>query len=372
MKNTKTSSLFRLVAFLLITVVLIGAVGLVSEGMNKHPGEESTDNEKADSNTSDEGEEDGAPPTMETPEPTPPTPPEYLNYLSGLECTKENVDKIPTAYLLDSSMPIYGMSDSILSIEFPIEDGTSRILMYTDGAKSLGKIGSITQTRKFINTLCSYFGGILVHNGEDDAVEYSQGKQGGSAIDLSKSSSYAYSEGSSHLYTNASLMANALDNSRVPTRFSSYPSLPFYFRGYFDEQIKASESAKRITIPFGQENRVSLVYNEETERYMYQRNGINRVDLHNGEYIEYDNAFVLFCDSTTYERSDATELVLDTQGGGTGYYCTGGTLMKILWSEDASGNLRFTNTKGELLCINRGTSYISFYKTTLKAQITTN
>lgn len=371
MKNTKTSSLLRLVAFLLITVVLIGAVGLVSEGMNAKPPASSTDGEENNGNSTSDGEQSTTPPTIEVPEITPPSPPEFVNYLSGLECTKEGADIIPTAYLLDSSMPLYGMSDSILSIEFPIEDGTSRILMYTDTTKSLGKIGSITKTRKFINTLCSYFGGILVHNGEDDSVSYSMGKQDVYAIDLSKSSSYAYSEGSSYLYTNASLMTNALDNSRVPTRFSSFPKLPYTFRGYFDVNVKGSESAKRIQIPFSTDHRVSLLYDEEAECYIYQRNGVNRVDLHNGEYISYDNAFVLFCDSTTYERSDATELVLDTETGGTGYYFTGGTMMKILWNKDSGGDLCFTDTKGDILCINRGTTYMAFYKTTAKAQITT-
>ena len=234
MKNTKTSSLLRLVAFLLITVVLIGAVGLVSEGMNAQPDTDPPVDETEKENK-DESNQSGTPPTTQNPTIPQPPIPEHLNYLSGLECSKESVDMLPTAYLIDSSMPLYGMSDSILNIEFPIEDGSSRILMFTQADKSIGKIGSITKTRKFINTLCAFFGGILIHNGEDDSVEYASHAEIENVIDLSKSTAYAYSEGNAHLYTNSSLMANALDNSRVPTRFSSSPVLPFYFRDYFSE-----------------------------------------------------------------------------------------------------------------------------------------
>ena len=370
MKNTKTSSLLRLVAFLLITVILIGAVGLVSEGMNQVPDTNPPSTEKNDESTGGEDDSNDPPPTVDPPVIQPPSPPDYLNYLTGLECSGENADRIPTAYLIDSAMPLYGMSDSIFSVEIPIEDGTSRILMYTDSTKSIGKIGSITKTRKFISALCSIFGGILVHNSEDDSVEYSVDKLPTSNIDLSKSASYAYSEGSSHLYTNASLMANALDNSRVPTRFSTFPTLPFHFRGYFEEEFKSDESARRIQIPFGENNKVSLLYDDSRQSYYYQRNGVNRVDLHNGEYICFKNAFVLFSDSTTYERSDATELVVDTENGGTGYYFTNGGVQKILWGKDSAGNIRFTDTKGDVLSINRGTSYIAYYKTTQRAQIT--
>ena len=273
MKNAKTGSLIRLVAFLLITVVLIGAVGLVSEGMSQAPEDKIPGGESADNIPNDEGAT--APPSNEEPVVTPEVPPKHLNYLSGLECTQEAADKIPTAFLLDSAMPLYGMSDSVLSIEFPIEDGTSRILMFTDSTRSIGKIGSITKTRKFINAICSSFGGILVHNGEDDSVNYSTNKQLASAIDLSKSSSYAYSEGSSYLYTNSDLMTKALDNSRVPTRFSAPPSLPFLFQGFFDDALFFENEAKTIQLPFSESNRVTLSYDEASRSYYYQRNGIN-------------------------------------------------------------------------------------------------
>ena len=92
-------------------------------------------------------------------------------------------------------------------------------------------------------------------------------------------------------------------------------------------------------------------------------------DLLNGRTCDYDNAFVLFASATTYETAAATETVIDTAGGGEGYYFTRGTVQKITWTTDADGNLVFYNEVGGLLTVNTGSSYIAFEKASKKDSI---
>ena len=116
-------------------------------------------------------------------------------------------------------------------------------------------------------------------------------------------------------------------------------------------------------------------YNDRTDKntskgeYRCEQNGMIRKDGLSGESLHYKNVFILVCDTTTYEKSDTTELVLEFAQGGQGYYFTGGTLLKFKWKCDAGGNLSFTDQSGQQLIINRGDSYIAFYKTTQKASI---
>ena len=82
----------------------------------------------------------------------------------------------------------------------------------------------------------------------------------------------------------------------------------------------------------------------------------------NGKNISYDNVFILFANATTYEKADGTELVIDTLSGGAGYYVSKGFAVEIRWCVDDSGDLQFLTLSGEKLTVNRGNSYIGYYK----------
>ena len=138
MKKMKTSSLYRLLAFLLFTVLLISMVCIAVDGWSA--GETPTG-----SNTNSSIEEDA--PANKEPLPTPaPSLPEFLHYLTGLPVTKEEAELIPLAYLLNPSSATYGISDSLLTVEFQTESEETRLLSYASQNASLGKIGSIAKT----------------------------------------------------------------------------------------------------------------------------------------------------------------------------------------------------------------------------------
>ena len=60
-----------------------------------------------------------------------------------------------------------------------------------------------------------------------------------------------------------------------------------------------------------------------------KKNGAVKNDLLNDKTCEYDNIFILYSDSTTYETSEYTQTVLNTSSGGKGVYITNGKSTEI-------------------------------------------
>ena len=365
MKQTKTSSLYRLVAFLLITIVLIGIVGVVADGArtkdntsDKTPPTANQSGSETENNDGNTNEESNQQPTPELPKLT--------HYLTGLVTDESSAASIPLAYVVDPSSPLYGISSAYLTVEFATELGGSRMLLFAAQNPNLGKIGSITQTRGYINNLVSYFGGILVHNGTDGKTAGKEFDLGDAYLNLAASNKYAYSEGSRELYTNGQLMDSALENARIPTRYATIPTVPFHFR---TGKMAVGSKAASVTIPYGTGNEVTLVYDSILEEYkMYRGTQIASDPLYRTE-LSYTNVLTLFCDAVTYEGSDSTTTVLDTVSGGSGYYFSMGAYQKIIWSTTEDGRMVLTDSAGVPLEMNAGTTYLSFYKASEKSKI---
>ena len=354
MKISKTNSLLRLVAFLLITVVLVGAVGIVSEGIEKEPTTNDTNQPNAPILT---------PPATDIPA----VSERYENYLSGLSCSMIDSKTVPICYMMSPTSNLYGIKDAELTIEFPLENGQTRLLVYTSNTGALGKIGAIAPMRRFMSPFISAFGGILAHNGMDDTVPYSSENVDGT-IDLSKSNAYSYTEGQGQVHTNGKLISSALENLQYITTLNTKPSLPYLFPDSPEEVIHGTYQGQNITIPFAIQNKTQLIYDISTGAYRYESNGQARTDYHSGEVVSYENVFILFSDSTTYERADTTELVFECAEGGVGYYFTKGSMTKFIWTIK-DGHMLFKDLSGQKLVINRGNSYFSIYKTTQKNSI---
>ena len=360
MKSLKTSSLLRLVALLLVAIVAICMVGFVAEGWQGDPqkqpdsGEADKNNGEADENKDGNGEQQITP--------APPSPPEFTHYLTGLEISKDEAGQKPLCFYMDAASPLYGISGAPLMIEVPIENGQTRLLVYQDHAKALGKVGSIAPSRGCLDKLLDFFGGIAVYNGKDNGKESAEEPGNRFDFDLTKHTGYSYTENSSLIYSNGDLLLAGLRNAGVSTSLTESAALPFGFTPFFSEPLSFAISAQTVTLPFGEGNDTGLYYDAVSGQYLYGKGGQAKCDLLNGKNVAFTNAFVLFANATTYESQTSTELTIATDGGGTGYYFTGGTACPIEWSKDASGRLIFKNQSGELLTVNRGNTYISYYK----------
>lgn len=360
MDTRKNGNLAKLVAFFLIVTVLIMAIAFSANGWQgddktQPDSGNSSEDEKADENT--DGEE------IDSEEPKAPA---YTNYISGLEISKEESLLRPLCILYDTEAPMYGLSSAFLTVEIPTEGGKTRLLAFTNDATSIGKLGTLAPSRKYISNIAAYFGAIPVYIGEDDSFSYSGVTSDNGYINFSTSPGYYYTEYGMHSYTNADLISACIKNIGISTVMSSPPSMPYTF-ATLPEEARGSIKAETVLVQFDKGSTTELIYTEDG-KYRLQKNTYAISDKYNDSAAEYDNAFILFADATTHETAEKTQMILDTMSGGSGYYLNGGLAKKITWAVSDMGELSFYNERGEVLKIVPGTSYISFAKSSYSSQ----
>lgn len=386
MKWLKNGTPVKLVAFFVIAVILTCTVAFAAGDwqsfVNTDPddnsgnvdGEGDSTNDEADNNTDGSNAGNSAPDNINDStdtgdDPTVNVVPEYLHYITGLEIDSTLAFKKAVCAVFDSKSPLYGLSSSILTIELPTEGGESRYIGFFDDIASLPKLGSIASTRHYMTNFSANFCGILLANGNDDKFQYGNTQViGGAMLDISKNSGYSFTEFAGYEYTDGNLIDALMKNSGANPTMTETVTLPYDFVGYFDDLAAFSEIANKVIVPESGNDSTELTYSSELKRYILSKNSANVTDLSSSRLCTYDNAFILYADATTQETADYTQTVYDTAGGGTGYYFTGGTYVKILWGQDENGNLTFTDENGVKLCINRGITYIKFVKASSSAQ----
>ena len=350
MKSTKQQNLLRPVAFFALVAIIILTVCFAASGYNE---ETSTDGIQP---TPEQGEEES--------EPTVAPMPEYFDRLTGIPTTEDRANVSEVALVLNSTDPLFGVKGSKVTIEIPTESGGTRLVVHLEKDLLPGKIGSLSPTRGYISSLSLAFSGLLVSYGNDSILG---GKDNPSCFDMSSVSGYSYTEYTTYHYTNADLVTAGIRNLSLSDKTSG--ALPYTFVKY-GEDIRHSQRAARLTVSYSDINTTDLIYSGEDGEYTLFKNGNASIDLLNGRALTYKNVFLLFCDSVTYETSEYTEMILNTDSGGKGLYLTNGTYQEIVWFRSDEGELVFTTPEGELLQINRGTSFISIAKSSEGKSIT--
>lgn len=414
MKSSNSSGLHKFLSVVLIAVLLVFVVGFASNGWQEDQGnpdngedggktddtDENTDgtNEENKDNTNDDNtgddkkepsDDDGdenkgddenkdnlTPPDDENgenqeenkednkedtppPEEILPPPPVYINVMTGLEVSEEQMTRVPLGFVFDPAAPLYGISSSELAIEFPTEDGTTRLLSYTTDNSALWKIGSLVETRAFISAMSYFFGGIVVSYGNDDVIPYDIFDTSAFEFDLSKNQGSYHRENAKYVYTSYEKLMSSLETARG-MEAEAYKNAPFDFAQ--EGVITGVSSATTVVLPYSEKYESSFYYSEKSGKYLYYKGGNRKVDMLSGKNVSFDNVFVLFADATTYEKASGTELVMDVMSGGRGYYATKGTLTEFTWALNELGELNFYSLSGERLTVNTGNSYVAFYK----------
>ena len=419
MKSSSSSGLHKFLSVILIAVLLVFVVGFASNGWQEDQGEpdngedggktDETDenkdgtNEENKDNTTDDNdgndekepsEEDGekdtngdgdvTPPDDEDkennkeenkeneedilppPEEEIPEPPVYISIMTGLEVAYEMLNRTPLGFVFDPLAPLYGISSSELAIEFPIEDGTTRLLSYTTDDSALWKIGSLVETRAFISAMSHFFGGIVVSFGNDDVIPYDIFDTSKLEFDLSKNQSSYHREIAKYVYTSYEKLSSALET--VSGNFDgAYKNAPFDFVS--EGEVSGISDAKTVILPYSTKAETTLYYSEKSGKYLFYKGGNRKVDMLSGANVSFDNVFILFADATTYEKASGTELVMDVMSGGRAYYVTRGKLTEFTWALNELGELNFYSLSGERLTVNPGNSYVAFYKASEAANV---
>ena len=366
MKWLQNGNLAKLVAFFVIATVLSCTVSFAANGWQSFV-DDSTNSDKvvSDSNSNIKNEANDT--LANAPEASPIQ--KYYHGITGLPIDNEKEIARPLCFVFSSSDPLYGIFSSYLTIEIPTEYGNTRLLCFTDDAKTLGKIGSISPSRGYISNFASYFGGILLSYGTDDNIEYAH-MPIEECLDFSKVPGYCYSEYNSFIYTNADLVNAFMNNSKVATSQVDRVSLPYAFPKYGNKTELNGNSGNEVLISYSDSNSTMISYSATEECYYFSKNNGLKNDLLNDKPIKYDNVFIIYSDSTTYESESTTQLVMDTYTKGSGLYMYGGVYVEMTWERCDDGSLAFYDANGDKLTVNRGTSYMAVVKSSAKGSVT--
>ncbi len=357
-KPTKSTGTSRLVFLVALIALLVMIAGVAVDAWQSAPEDPSLQDQPSQTKPSDDT------PLGDQIQTSPPGTyiPAYISYLTGLETTANIAKRQPLAVFLQGKNYGYGLSYASVTVEMPLENGQTRLIAYLEDTGSLGQIGKLAPMRLGIGTLFASFGGLAVSYGSDDRIDMTEDLLLKNTLDLSQKSGAAYTEGTADVYTNGYLLETALSAGQIPTERSETPSLPFVFTEFGATPVKGNTQTSSVVLPFDSANTTSFSYNKDKHSYILYKNGQAYTDpLVQGD-VCFDNVFVLFVDTTTYERADATQTVMETASGGTGYYLTEGTSMRLTWRTDDTGAMHFLDSAGQPLCVNRGTSYMAFFK----------
>ena len=357
MNKKKTGNLLRLIAFFLTSLILICTFGFTVDGWIINENEGGLLPPENETNNGDLPEFPKDEPTDSTPQKPDVYIPKHLNSLTGLECTEVVAKSTPLCFLLESRGANYGIYGSDICVEIPIENGETKLLCIRRDIDNLLKIGSLSKTRGYISNVSSFFSAVNICVGEDDTLNYPVCNNA-QVLDLSLISGYHYTEFSDFNYTYTDLINKAIEDFSIKVNKADN-SLPFLFNDYGKDQVTYEEKGERILIPYSSNNQKSLIYD----------NVIKISDAINGKFPTFVNCLVLFADSTTYDKQSGTTMIMDTIGGGTGYYFTNGSFTQITWESTNEGVMSFYNTDGEKLIMNRGSTYISYFKSSLVDKI---
>ena len=386
MTPQKLTGFHKFVCFVLIAILAILVVGFAVNGWQSDDNlpdsgdvgnktDDTDEKDNLDGTNSENDTQNNESLNNQNPPEDPPKedpPPEekpiiYINPITGLQVSEKQYNTTPIGTVVNPSAPLYGISNSDLSIEFPIEDGSSRLLVYNSAEEILWKIGALAATRNFISGMSSFFGGIVVSFGEDDIVIYDAWEQNDFLVDVSKYTDCYYVENTLYVYTSESMIDLAKTKiTQVPSQ-KYYKSAPYDF--YEEDNFVGTGNADTVIIPFSDKNETELYYHEKSGQYLYYKSANRKMDMLTGKNISYKNVFVMFADSTTYEKSEGSELVIDIFSGGKGYYISNGQYTEFTWKSDVSGELSLFTLSGERLKVNPGNSYFAYYKSSNTSKV---
>ena len=354
-------------AFILALLVVASFAGCEAASLipvrNRQNDPDNDDRIVAEQAPSDEDE----PPEQTTVEEIPDLP-HFHHPLTGLETTECASVSRPVAVCFGNTsyaLPQFGIGNSDVLLEFPIENGATRLVMVTTDYANLEKIGGIRSTRNYISDVVSAFDAIEVYAGTSD-VSASVLFEGRDTLDYLTQNlgSLCYRDTSRimphNLMTTGSLISSEIGKLGYRTTLSESFVAPYAFPEWTGRIPAGDQPASEVLITFSQTQNASFSYQSEAGVYVRSQLGEKQIDGIDGKAVTFTNLLVLSSDCATYETENGSEFSL-LLNGGKGKLITGGTSRDVLWTME-NGSFALFDSDGNKLTVNRGATYIGFVR----------
>lgn len=291
----------------------------------------------------------------------------YHNFLTGLERKSETTPR-PVAVTVNNigaSLPQYGIGEADIIMEFPAEGGVTRLLALYSDYSNMPNVCSIRSCRYYFPIFAQGFGAVYFCFGSNETlatptlqrlgIDYIDGNKAGDSL--------VFERDSERLQYYALEHTAYLKGENMQEIFEKYEfskTLPDGFgKTIFDfskDPLSYSDKCEEITTVFSNYYESRFTYDKESGTYLKEHNGSKHIDGNTDEQLSFKNVIVLETEVSNY---NGTKLVELDWTGGTGYYATNGTVMKITWDKASEASpVKLYDENGTPIKINTGKSYI--------------
>ena len=298
------------------------------------------------------------------------------NPLTGVaDLSDEAIGKRPVAVMVNNhpdNYPQWNIRQADVIFEVVVEHTLTRFMCLYSDYTNLPYIVSPRSYRYYFGALAAGFDAFYIHFGEDSTMLWYLDELGLDTYD-GITNSYLFGWDSSRLnagyaqehssYFNGALFPSQIEADGLRTDLDEdHLDTAFKFVNYGTVVRPDGNPCMYVDIQFGEQT-AQFVYDEENDVYLKEALNEAQIDGITGEQLSFTNVFVLY--TKIYDREDEPEADrkwLDWEGGddAVGYYISNGAIQKIHWSKESEQDrLRFYDTDGNELSINRGKTYIA-------------
>ncbi len=300
------------------------------------------------------------------------------NLLTGIDdLTDEAVGKRPIAVMVSNageSLPQYGISQADVIFEMHVEGDMTRLMALYADYTQVPDIGSVRSCRYYFPAVALGFDAYYAHWGMDESIRGYYNDLDMDAFDGMVNTGGLFDRDQDRLnqgyglehtaYFQGTELVEALEELEVRTDLEEDKQQPaFLFNADPENPVKPDgEACTAVDIDFGGYTG-QFEYDEESNTYLKSLNDKPQMDGVTDEQLAFTNVFVLETYSGVRENGVHKDIDWAGDEDSKGYYISNGAIQEIRWyKEDAteSGYLKFFDTEGNELAINRGKSYIAY------------
>ena len=284
-----------------------------------------------------------------------------LSKLSGSESTEEDKLKRVLAVMLDNhprARMHAGINNADMVFEMKVEGTYTRLLALFQSQEA-DRIGPIRSSRPYFIDRMYEFNSIYGHvGGSVEATERLYDKKYDNVNGMVVSSKYMWRDSS----TGKKAPHNMYSSSKALRDYGLDKGYEeeYDFRGYLfnQEPIEiGGEESKSIKVEFARDNISIFTFDEDDNKYFYNKDGKDQVDENTGDPIKARNIIVQYVNYKPLPR-DGSLWLIDQVGEGKGLYFSMGQVVEISWEKKDESSQTLYYIDGEEISLNPGQTWI--------------
>lgn len=318
-----------------------------------------------------------------TPIPTPTIDPhanKVQSYINGKWVSKKTNKKRPYAVMINNIeyafMHQKGTSKADIIYEALAEGGITRMLAIYQNPSKVKVIGSVRSARHYYVQFAKEWNAIYCHFGHTKyATQKIEQLRMDNLSGLSGIGPVVYKRDTSisaphNVFTSGKKLEKGAKRLKYSLKQNKKKVAKHFKFNEEDTNLWGKKKATKIALPFSNYSTCRLKYNAKKKLYYKYEYGKKHMDTYYKKQLSFKNVIVQFVDESNIDRNGYQTMELSNNSG-EGYYMTNGKRIKIKWKRnEAKNTMVYKDSKGRVLKINPGKTYIAVYPNSRKSFIT--